>query len=163
MLTGEGKTLVARVWALTRALAGDDVAVITHNSTLAGSGAARAKAVADELGITTAFRHPGRTTQPGAGSRDPDGFHGTPEAPANRRDSCEARVVYGSARELVSDWQRGKHDASLRFDSRHVLMDEVDMLAIDWGRTAYRLGEQADGTVDNAAAMYAIADLARSF
>ncbi|OLT01622.1 hypothetical protein BJF90_30765 [Pseudonocardia sp. CNS-004] len=163
MLTGEGKTLVGRVWALTRALAGDDVAVITHNSTLAGSGAARAKAVADELGITTAFREPGRNTQPGAGAHEPDGFHGTPEAPANLSAIYDATVVYGSARELVSDWQRGKHDPRLRFDSRHVLMDEVDMLAIDWGRTAYRLGEQATGTVDNAAAMYAIADLARSF
>ena len=163
MLTGEGKTLVSRLWALQRALAGDDVAVMTHNSALAKSAAARTKMSGDQLGITTAFREPGRTTRPGVGAHQPDGFVDRPEAPPNLRDIYQAKIVYGSARELVSDWQRGLHDADLRFGRRHVLMDEVDMLAVDWGRTAYRLGEQAPGTVGNSAERYQLAKLAQAF
>ena len=165
MLTGEGKTLVARLWALQQALTGkgkgEGVVVMTHNSTLAESAAERAKAVAEQLGLTVRFRRPGDTTRVGIGAHEPDGFLGAPEPPVDLHKIYEADIVYGSAREIVGDWQRGLHDPSQRFGPRHVIMDEVDMLAIDWGRTAYRLGEQVPGAVSNVAEMYALAKLAR--
>ena len=161
MLTGEGKTLVARLWALKQALDGGDVVVMTHNSTLAESAVKRTEQVGARLGLTVRLRPESANTRAGVGHSEPDGFLGVPKPPPNLHEIYEANVVYGSAREIVGDWQRGLGDQTQRFGQRHVLMDEVDMLAIDWGRTAYRLGEQIPGTVGGGADMYAIAELAR--
>ncbi len=128
LATGEGKTLAVSLAALTAALGGVPVHVLTANDYLAKRDADQLRSMCSELGLTVAAIEPNQTRE-------------------QRRTNYACNVVYCSAKELVFDYLRDRAatmDAAAR--SPHVLrglcmaiLDEADSVLIDGAITPFIL------------------------
>ncbi len=134
LATGEGKTLAVSLAALTAALGGVPVHVLTANDYLAQRDADQLRNICSELGLTVAAIQPNQTR-------------------AQRKNTYACHVVYCSAKELVFDYLRDRAataDAATRGprapgDPRVLrglcmaILDEADSVLIDGAVTPFIL------------------------
>ena len=150
MRTGEGKTLVATLAAVLRALAGKGVHMVTVNDYLARRDAAWMGQVYDFLGLTV-----GVVTS--NGSYVYDASHVSKEEdeardetgsfrvfydflrPATRQEAYAADITYATNNELGFDYLRDNtaYDAGQMVQRGHhfAIVDEIDSILIDEART----------------------------
>ncbi|HEY4418270.1 MAG TPA: hypothetical protein VGN22_02060, partial [Pseudonocardia sp.] len=139
MSTGEGKTFTGMLPAMKRGfenrVAGVDgrgVHVMTSDSQLARGAVTAYRKVASELGLTVRLRSRGN---PGA------------------RSAYEADITIGSATDLIFDFlEDQRRPAAERVQRGHAfaLVDEADMVMLDWGASPHRLAEAVQGSARRA-------------
>jgi len=122
LATGEGKTLSALAVAISYALAGRPVHVITANSYLAKRDGALARAVVSRLALTAAS-----LTQD--------------VAPDERPAAYRHHLLYTTLKDVGFDWLRdrvairdGRHTARLQGRLDVAVVDEADLVLIDEAR-----------------------------
>lgn len=150
MRTGEGKTLVATLPAVLRALAGKGVHMVTVNDYLARRDAAWMGQVYDYLGFTV-----GVVTSSGSYIYDPAHVEKEEDEardetgsfrvfydflrPATKKEAYTADITYATNNELGFDYLRDNtaYDASQIVQRGHhyAIVDEIDSILIDEART----------------------------
>lgn len=150
MRTGEGKTLVATLPAVLRALAGKGVHMVTVNDYLARRDGAWMGQVYDYLGLTVgvvtasgSYRYdPNHTNQEEDAARDETGsfrvFYDYLR-PATKKEAYAADITYATNNELGFDYLRDNtaYDVSQIAQRGHhfAIVDEIDSILIDEART----------------------------
>ncbi|GAA1269251.1 hypothetical protein GCM10009609_35470 [Pseudonocardia aurantiaca] len=132
MLTGEGKTVTGMLPTLKRAYQhrGGGVHVLTSSTQLAKDAAAAYRPVAERLGL------------------DVGRLRGHGEPAHARQAAYRADVTIGSASDFLFDLlDDGQRAGGARLQRRHdyALVDEADMILLDWGGTPHRLAEALQG------------------
>lgn len=150
MRTGEGKTLVATLPVVLRALEGKGVHLVTVNDYLARRDAAWMGQVYDYLGLTVgvvtssgAYRYDAaHVADESDESRDETGaFRVFYEylRPASKKEAYDADITYGTNSEIGFDYLRDNtaYDAAQIVQRGHhyAIVDEVDSILIDEART----------------------------
>ncbi len=150
MRTGEGKTLVATLAVVLRALAGKGVHVVTVNDFLARRDTAWMGQVYEYLGLST-----GVVTSSGAFLYDPSHVAPTEDAerdetgsfkvsqdylrPASKKEAYGADITYATNNELGFDYLRDNTAYSpeqlVQRGHHYAIVDEIDSILIDEART----------------------------
>src|SRR5690606_16853639 len=135
MRTGEGKTLTATLPAYLNALTGRGVHVVTVNDYLARRDAEWNRPLFEFLGMTVAFNIPGM-------------------APADKKESYQADITYGTNNEFGFDYLRDNMAFSPKDRVQRPLyfaiVDEVDSILIDEARTPLIIS----GAAEDSSEMY---------
>lgn len=151
MRTGEGKTLVATLAVVTRALSGKGVHVVTVNDYLARRDGAWMGQVYDYLGLTV-----GVVTSSGSYRYDPSHVPAEEDAerdaegsfrvfydflrPVTKKEAYQADLIYATNNELGFDYLRD----NTAYEEAHIvnergyhfaIIDEIDSILIDEART----------------------------
>lgn len=150
MRTGEGKTLVATLPAVMRALSGKGVHLVTVNDYLARRDAAWMGQVYDYLGLTVgvitssgSYRYdPAHVVAEEDEARDETGsfrvFYDFLR-PSSKREAYEADITYATNSELGFDYLRDNtayDPAQINQRGHHyAIVDEIDSILIDEART----------------------------
>ncbi|HEX4360969.1 MAG TPA: DUF4781 domain-containing protein, partial [Pseudonocardia sp.] len=135
MKTGEGKEITGLLPAARRALQlraefgpaadGYGVHVVTTDSILAGKTATTYRSVLSKIGLTVGELKPGEQV--------------------GRRGEYDADITVGSASEFLFDYladrQLAPGEQPVQRGRTFALIDEADMVLVDWGRTPYRLAQ----------------------
>ncbi len=120
MKTGEGKTLVATLPLITRALTGHGAHLVTVNDYLAGRDAEWMKPIYNFFGLTVGVIRAGQSS-------------------AEKREAYHSDITYGTNNEFGFDYLRDNMSQSLESmvqrDPYYALVDEVDSILIDEART----------------------------
>lgn len=151
MRTGEGKTLVATLAAVTRALAGKGVHIVTVNDYLARRDGAWMGQVYDYLGLTL-----GVVTSSGSYLYDPSHVPAEEDAerdtegsfrvfydflrPVSKKEAYSADLIYATNNELGFDYLRDNtayEEAQIVNERGYhfAIIDEIDSILIDEART----------------------------
>jgi preprotein translocase subunit SecA len=151
MRTGEGKTLVATLAAVTRALAGKGVHIVTVNDYLARRDGAWMGQVYDYLGLTL-----GIVTSSGSYLYDPSHVPAEEDAerdvegsfrvfydflrPVSKKEAYSADLIYATNNELGFDYLRDNtayEEAQIVNERGYhfAIIDEIDSILIDEART----------------------------
>ncbi|MBA2574795.1 MAG: preprotein translocase subunit SecA, partial [Nocardioidaceae bacterium] len=132
MKTGEGKTLVATMPVYLNALTGQGVHVVTVNDYLARYHAEWMGRIYHFLGLTTGMVLPQMT-------------------PAQRRESYQADITYGTNNEFGFDYLRDNMANSIedlvQRGHHFAIVDEVDSILIDEARTPLIISGPSDESV----------------
>lgn len=151
MRTGEGKTLVATLAVVARALAGKGVHVVTVNDYLARRDGAWMGQVYHYLGLSVgvvtssgSYRYdPSHVPQEEDATRDAEGsfrvFYDYLR-PVSKKEAYSADLIYATNNELGFDYLRDNtaYDASQIVNERgyhYAVIDEIDSILIDEART----------------------------
>ncbi len=120
MATGEGKTLVATMPLYLNALAGEGAHLVTVNDYLAQRDAEWMGGIYEFLGLSCAFIRNEMT-------------------PAQRRDSYNSDITYGTNNEFGFDYLRDnmciRADDLVQRGFHYAIVDEVDSVLVDEART----------------------------
>lgn len=120
MKTGEGKTFVATLPLIVRALSGKGAHLVTVNDYLAGRDANWMKPLYEFFGLTVGVVIPNMS-------------------PAQKREAYAADITYGTNNEFGFDYLRdnmaGRAQDLTQRDLYYAIVDEVDSILIDEART----------------------------